>query len=486
MQANERPIPARTLCSAMRRARCAILIASASRSSRSTVSTTSAASRGRSTCGAQRHPDTGGGERGGVVQPVPNHDRLCLAALPADRLDLLRRGALGQHPVDAHRRAHALRDIGAVAGDQHHAGQAGGTQPAQRLGRVRADGIVQQQGAAAGRPRRRRRSSRRRGRPAGAPAAPSPASRAAAQSARPRATDWPTTTPRTPAVLLDDLRGSARSQSAAAGGTAPPRTRACAAKPGRGRRRATAHRPRRVPSAPPPWRGGTAAGERAGLVQQHRAPGGQPLQRAAALDHDAAAGGPGQPGHDRHWCGQQQRARGGDHQHRDRAHRVRDTAQARPAMTKVTGRNSAAYRLASRTNGALAACASGPAGRSRHRRCRRRGSWPAGQTGCRRSPRRWTPGPRRAGAPAAVRRSRGLVQGRGARLDPAVHRDDLTRLDEQQVPGPDRVERRIRRRRPIQSRLVPVHHLCARHSSTISSGTRGRWPVTPAPARSPA
>ena len=67
---------------------------------------------------------------------------------------------------------------------------------------------------------------------------------------------------------------------------------------------------------------GSPLGQRAGLVEQHHLPGGQAFQRAAALDDDADARGPGQPGHDRDRGGEQQRARRRDDQHRDGADRV--------------------------------------------------------------------------------------------------------------------------------------------------------------------
>ena len=76
---------------------------------------------------------------------------------------------------------------------------------------------------------------------------------------------------------------------------------------------------------------GPAAGQRAGLVEQHHRAGRQPFQCGTALDDDAAARGARQPGHDRDGRREQQRARRGDDQHRDRSHRLaRSAPRPRP------------------------------------------------------------------------------------------------------------------------------------------------------------
>ena len=67
---------------------------------------------------------------------------------------------------------------------------------------------------------------------------------------------------------------------------------------------------------------GPPAGQRAGLVEQQDLAAGQRLERAAALDQDAVAGGARDAGDDRDRRRQDQRAGCGDHEHRERAHRI--------------------------------------------------------------------------------------------------------------------------------------------------------------------
>lgn len=61
------------------------------------------------------------------------------------------------------------------------------------------------------------------------------------------------------------------------------------------------------------------SGDRPGLVEQHRAGAAHPLERAAVLDHDAGAGRARETGHNDHRRREDQRAGGGDHEHRERA-----------------------------------------------------------------------------------------------------------------------------------------------------------------------
>ena len=62
----------------------------------------------------------------------------------------------------------------------------------------------------------------------------------------------------------------------------------------------------------------TALGERAGLVEHHRVDLGEPLERAAVLDHDAALEQAPRRHDLHHRHGEAERAGAGDDQHRDR------------------------------------------------------------------------------------------------------------------------------------------------------------------------
>ncbi len=126
-------------------------------------------------------------------------------------------------------------------------------------------------------------------------------------------------------------------------GQRQPRSRACA-DDARWRARAAtagpATRPGAAPRRPVAARRddrstarGRPGGQRAGLVeQQGTRAAAEPLQRAAALDHHPAPCRPREAGDDRDRGGQQQRAGGGDHQHRHRPDRVpvSSPAPARP------------------------------------------------------------------------------------------------------------------------------------------------------------
>ena len=75
---------------------------------------------------------------------------------------------------------------------------------------------------------------------------------------------------------------------------------------------------------------GASHGQCAGLVHHQSCCAAQLFQRASVADHHTMTRGPRQAGHDRHRCGQQQRARSRHHQHRHRPHR-RPAGQPRPA-----------------------------------------------------------------------------------------------------------------------------------------------------------
>ena len=123
----------------------------------------------------QCHPDPGGGERRGVVDAVADHDRRAMGRLALDRGELVCRVAVGQHAVHAHDPPDHVRDVGAVAGDQHDAGDPGLAQRANHSGGVGPDRVLEQERAHGLRRRRRRtRSGSRPDRPDDAPGVPTP------------------------------------------------------------------------------------------------------------------------------------------------------------------------------------------------------------------------------------------------------------------------------------------------------------------------
>ena len=115
--------------------------------------------------------------------------------------------------------------------------------------------------------------------------------------------------------------GGARGVEAVAGGLGARRPGRPGARIAIRRRRRPAARRRRCPAACSMTLDDRrlAVGERAGLVERHRAHAGQPLEVRAALDEHAAPGGGGERGDDRHRRGDHQRARARDHQQHQRA-----------------------------------------------------------------------------------------------------------------------------------------------------------------------
>ena len=76
--------------------------------------------RGRAARG-ERHPDAGGGEGGGVVDAVADHDGAGRGRLRPDRGELVGGVAVGEHRVDADDAADRLGDVRPVAGDEDRA-----------------------------------------------------------------------------------------------------------------------------------------------------------------------------------------------------------------------------------------------------------------------------------------------------------------------------------------------------------------------------
>ena len=148
MASADRLMPTMMLCTAMRRARCAITIASPTRSRRSARITTSAASdEARGAARAQRDAHVGRRQRRGVVDAVADHDGRIEPLLGTHRVDLVGGNAIGQHGIEIERGADRLRGGGAVAGDHDDAGNAGLAQHADGMRRVGAQLVGEQQRA---------------------------------------------------------------------------------------------------------------------------------------------------------------------------------------------------------------------------------------------------------------------------------------------------------------------------------------------------
>ena len=145
---SDSPIPTRTACRAMLFERRAMRIASASASIRSTVSTTSAASdEAVAPRAASATPTPAAASAGASLTPSPTMIVGAARGLPLDRGELVGRVAVGQHGVDPDDPPDRLRDVGAIAGDQHDPGDPGLAQRPHHPGRVGPDGVLQQERA---------------------------------------------------------------------------------------------------------------------------------------------------------------------------------------------------------------------------------------------------------------------------------------------------------------------------------------------------
>ena len=142
---NDRPMPITTLWTAIPRERRAIRIASATRSSRSTTKTTSAAS-DDAVARAPIATPTSAASAGASFTPSPTMivgpNSPCLHGV-----HLVGRIPLGQDAVDPDRDADGLGDVRVVAGHHHHAVDPRSPQDADHAGRVRANRVLQDDGA---------------------------------------------------------------------------------------------------------------------------------------------------------------------------------------------------------------------------------------------------------------------------------------------------------------------------------------------------
>ncbi len=98
---------------------------------------------GARSAGAHGDPDVGQGQRGGVVDPVSDHDGGRPAAFEPDGVQLVGRGALGQHLVHADHRADGVGDLRAVAGDHDDPADPAVPQRPDRPGGIGPERVVQ-------------------------------------------------------------------------------------------------------------------------------------------------------------------------------------------------------------------------------------------------------------------------------------------------------------------------------------------------------
>ena len=189
---------------------------------------------------------------------------------------------------------------------------------------------------------------------------------------------------------------------------------------------------------------GAPGGEGAGLVQHQRLGPAEVLQRAAAAHDHPAPRGARQPGDDRHRRGQQQRTRRGDHQHGHRAfgrparpprqpgqgERQRQEPGGEP-VGQPDHRRALRARLADQRDdpgvGAL---------RGRHRAAHLDRAARVQRAAAHRLP-------DRALDQLGLAGQRRLVQHRRTRLDQPVHRQHLARADDHEIPDGDLVDRHL-------------------------------------------
>ena len=212
---------------------------------------------------------------------------------------------------------------------------------------------------------------------------------------------------------------------------------------------------------------------------------GQPLQGGAALDDHAPLGRPGEAGDDRDRRGEDQRARRGHDQHghgpdRDRPRPARprrprrqadDQEQRGVAVGQPHERGAGGLGLGHEADDAGVGAVVGR-------------SWsPGGRRGRRRSPRRCA---RRHRRPLDRERLAGegrLVEHGGAVGDQTVDGNDLARLDQQQVTGPDRPTvggRQLTVRVPVDDPWGPLEQglqVVAGPARGPGLERRGRWPA---------
>ncbi len=197
---------------------------------------------------------------------------------------------------------------------------------------------------------------------------------------------------------------------------------------------------------------GLAGGDRAGLVEQQDLAARELFERATALHDDAAASRPRQAGDDRDRRGEDERARCRDDEDRNGALEV---TRQRPRRAGERQRDPEEHRGVA-------------VGEPHERRARRLGFGDEpddARVGALRRARRrpQVERPARVHDPASDRvsnrvvdgqrltRQRALVEHRLVGLDESVDRDDLARLDEQQVAAPDVVDGGRRRERRCRS-----------------------------------
>ncbi len=172
-------MPIMTLWRAIRRARCAIMIASPTRSSRSVRMTTSAASdEALAPRAPSATPISATASAGASLMPSPTMMVGCSRCSSAHRLDLVRGNAVSQHGIEVERCSDCLRRCGTIACDHDHSYDARIAQQPDRSRRISPQLVGQQQRTRSeGRPRRQRRSAPSATMRAGLPAAPTATAR---------------------------------------------------------------------------------------------------------------------------------------------------------------------------------------------------------------------------------------------------------------------------------------------------------------------
>jgi hypothetical protein len=103
--------------------------------------------RGGRSLGAECDADVGESQCRGVVDPVPDHHGRRPAGLECHDIELLGRGALGQHLVDADHGSDRLCHLRTVPGDHDDALHAVPAQGAQCSGGIRPERVVEDQDA---------------------------------------------------------------------------------------------------------------------------------------------------------------------------------------------------------------------------------------------------------------------------------------------------------------------------------------------------
>ena len=270
----------------------------------------------------------GGRERRRVVQPVSDHHDHAGLALGFQGLDLLRGIALGHDPVDAERRTDGLGHVGMVAGDHDHAFDPGTAERSDHAGCVRADRVVDDQGA-------RDRSVDRHEDARGAVQHRAPAHLARARRHR-RSLRHVARLPERHAVSVDRALdpGSVafpdvgrEGQLQATGPSGPHERRGQHVRRDLVERRGQAQHPVQIEPVPHRERLDVAhlrdaGGERPRLVQHEDLRPRERLEHAASLHDDPPVRGAGDPGHDRDRHRQQQRARRGHDEDRQGSGRI--------------------------------------------------------------------------------------------------------------------------------------------------------------------